>query len=200
MRIKLFKAILSSINVFIDEDYLYRASALAFTTMLAMVPLFVVTIFFVTLFPIFDDLVNLTENYLLENFVPTAAIDIQNHFTFFVQQASAMPLGSVVFLALTAIMLINTVEETLNVPWKTHTRRKNLTALLVYSTIILLAPLVVGFSIFVSTTLLNAPYVLKVTQLFQLTWVVDFLFPIIINTIIYVYNIMNCIIMSQFRM
>lgn len=178
-------ALINASYSFFKENYFYRASALAFTTILAMVPLFVVIVFFITFFPIFGDLISLSENYLLEYFVPSASLTIKNYFALFIQQATAMPVGSVLFLLITAIMLINMVEGTLNTVWKVNRRRKNLAALLFYWLVILLTPLIIGMSIFISSSILNLYWVTRITELFQLKLLIDFLLPILINTILF---------------
>lgn len=181
----MLSALITTTIDFVREDYFYRASALAFTTLLALVPFLVVVLFFVTWFPIFHDLISLTEKFLIDNFLPTSIMTVKKYFTEFVGQATRMPVWSVSFLLVTAMLMIRMVETIINLIWKNKRKRKTVSAIILYSLIILLTPLIMGFSIFVSTSLLQEVWVLKVTQLLGLTLILDFLFPISIDTILF---------------
>jgi membrane protein len=185
---------IKSITSFFYGNYLYRASALTFTTILAIVPLFTLIIFFMSFFPVFSNLVFLSESYLLENFAPSSSDIVRQNFSSFVNQATAMPTSSILFLFITAIMLINTIEETLNFIWQSNNHRKKIYSLVFYWLIILLTPLIIGSSIFVSSVFFNTVWMLKITEIFKLKLFIDFILPIIINTILFtlLYNLVPC--------
>lgn len=182
---KLIKAIGFALYRFYKENYFYRASALAFATLLAIVPLVVVIVFFITFFPIFDNLILLAENYLFDNFIPSSASTIKTYFITFAQQAATMPMGSIIFLVITAIMLINTIEDTFNYVWKAPQPRKKWHALMFYWLVILLTPIIIGSSMFASTFIFKAAWMVKLTNLLQLTLIIDFILPIAINTLLF---------------
>jgi membrane protein len=59
------------ITHFIEDDGPYRASALAFTSLLAVVPLMSVGIALFSSFPVFHDAIGPVQDFIFDNFVPT---------------------------------------------------------------------------------------------------------------------------------
>lgn len=173
-----------AIKRFFNEKYTYRASALAFTTLLAIVPLLFIIVFFSAILPFFEDLVALGEVYILQNFVPESAVLIENYFKTFLQQATHLPIITIIFLICVTITLVHTIEETLNDIWRVPRRKRThkILALLFYWFIFLLIPLLIGLSIFLSS------YIFFVGRMINATVFPPFLLtllPVFINTIIF---------------
>lgn len=178
------KVCIIAITRFFEEKYTYRTSALAFTTLLAIVPLLFVIVFFSAVFPLFNNIVALGETYILQNFVPESAVMIEKYFTVFLQQTTRLPTLTIIFLIIVTIALVHTIEETLNDIWKVPRRKrsKKALALLLYWLIFLLMPLVIGLSIFISSYIFLLSWMTNATVLppFVLTFL-----PILINTLIF---------------
>jgi membrane protein len=133
------------------EDCTYRASALAFTTLLGLVPFLTVIVAVVAVFPIFDRFTSLAQGHILANFLPSSSDVITQYFESFVHQASQLSLLGIFFLFVTAIMLILTIEHTLNEIWETPQREKKIKALLLSWLVLLLTPLFIGLSVLISS-------------------------------------------------
>lgn len=170
------KIIFAAVLRFQNEKFTYQAATLAFTTLLALVPLLLVLFYFVTIFPFFKDAVLLGENYIVENFVPASIAPIENYFHDFLQQASSLPILNIIFLFITAAILVDTIEDTLNTIWKTSHTKKHLLMSITYWLIFLLLPLIIGISVFLSSYI--AIFLDKSNFLFKLI-------PILINTIVF---------------
>ncbi len=163
---------------FLDERYSYRVSALAFTTLLSLIPILSIGIFLITIFPIFSDILEITEKYLLQNFLPSSALTLINYFKNFIQQASHLPAFSIIFLLITSILLIRTIDMTINDTWNVTKRRKH-TAWIFYSFIIFLIPIFIGVSVFLTTYLFSFPL------LSAFTMILVYFSPIFINTLFF---------------
>jgi len=170
---------------FFSENYTYRASALAFTTLLALVPLLSVFVSFLALFPIFTKLVNLAQEYILTNFVPTSSATVQYYLVSFTQQASHLPIVGILFLFFTAIMLVVTVEHSLNEIWGVPNRRKRVTALILYWLVLLVVPLFIGLDVLISTYLFSIAWVRDATVGLGIKAGVLSLIPLLINTMLF---------------
>ena len=67
------------INHFIEDDCSYRASALAFTSLLAIVPMMSVGFAILSSFPVFQDITTPAQDFIFENFVPATGKVVQNY-------------------------------------------------------------------------------------------------------------------------
>jgi membrane protein len=143
----------------IEGKYTYHASALAFTTLLALVPLLTVIVSIVTLFPVFDTLVIQTRTYVVSNFIPASSDAIQFYLTQFVQHSSSLPAFSITFLFITAWMMFADVQSTLNSIWRGYTNKKLLSRWTHSLLIFTLSPMIVGCSVFLSTFILSLTWI-----------------------------------------
>jgi membrane protein len=140
---------------FYSEDYSYRASALTYTTLLALVPMVSVVIALMAHFPDIMKLVTLAQSYIMNDLVPAAGDDIQHYMDLFTVQATHLPTVGILFLFLTATLLIYTVEETFNQIWQTKFKKQKFLAWCLYWMVLLMAPLAIGLSVFLSTLLFS---------------------------------------------
>ena len=167
------------------EKYTYRASALAFTTLLALVPLLSVIVSIIAVFPIFTRFTNLAQNYILANFVPTSGAIIQQYLEGFIQQTTHLSSLGILFLFFTAVLLIITVEHTLNDIWQTPQRKKTLSLWLIYWLILIFAPVIFGLSLFLSSYLFSLSWFSGSTNKFGIVISWLNLLPLLINTSIF---------------
>lgn len=142
---KIFKI---SARRFFAEHYTYRASALAFTTLLSIVPLVSIVVFFVSIFPIFSKLSGLAEGYIFANFIPTSSQVIQHYLGGFVENARRLPILSFVVLVLTTAMLILTIEHAFHEIWQAPKRKKNVFTWVLSLLILIFAPMLIGLTVF----------------------------------------------------
>jgi len=131
------------------EDRLgLTASSLTFTTTIALVPLFTVTLAVFTAFPMFGKLQVVLQRWLVDNLVPdTIARQVLGYLTQFAKQASQLGSVGLVLLLVTALALIVTIDRTLNGIWRVRRKRRLARRVLVYWAAITLGPLVLGASI-----------------------------------------------------
>src|SRR3990167_1318382 len=113
-KIKIYWKKVKSFSVFVifnffHDDCFYRASALAFTSLLAIIPLMTVAFVILSAFPVFQTLNIPIQNFIFENFVPTTGKIIQNYLGQFVTQVSRLSIMGVGFLFVTAILLMVTI-------------------------------------------------------------------------------------------
>ncbi len=151
-------------NRLLDEQYTYRASALAFTTLLALVPLISIIVSLLTIFPIFSKLINIARDYILANFIPNSSAVIEHYFELFAQQATNLPKFTIIFLFFTAITLIITVKHTLNDIWHEPHEIKRLKPWLLYWLVLILAPFFIGSTVFISTYIFSLPWLSQLTH------------------------------------
>lgn len=179
--IKLIGIYFFAIKRFYEDNYTYRVASLAYTTLLALVPLLLVVVFFISIFPIFSQFVELSESYILRNFVPETAIAVEKYLHGFTHQAQHLPMMSVLFLFVTAIMLVRTIEETFNEMWQVPNRERKFLSLIVYWLSVLVIPNAIGLTIFISTYILSFSWIKISGETLGLTPYIFQALPILIS-------------------
>ncbi len=151
--------ILFVVGHFIDDDCPYRASALAFTTLLAIVPLMSVGLSILSTFPVFQNLAGPVQDFIFANFVPATGKIIQNYLQVFAKQVSKLSVIGVSFLFIVALLVMYTIESAMNKIWRISSSRHGVSALLLYWAILSLAPFLLGLSLAVSSYFLSLPFI-----------------------------------------
>lgn len=132
------------------------AGSLAFTTILGLVPLATVAFSFAARFPIFQQWLDALEVLLLKHMLPDSAdIVVHTHIRAFIERAAALTGVSIAFTAVTAILLIDTVEREINAMWGISKKRPLARRLAVFAFGVTVGPLLVGASIWVTTWLVT---------------------------------------------
>ncbi|MCQ9616215.1 YihY family inner membrane protein [Paenalcaligenes niemegkensis] len=128
------------------------ASSLTFTTILAIVPLLAVVLSLFTAFPLFNEFQGSLESFLTTNLMPAAVSEtVMSYLNQFAAKASSLTAVGSLFLIVTSIMLISTIDETFNDIWLVTEKRPLGQRILVYWAIISLGPILAGASIWASS-------------------------------------------------
>lgn len=145
------------VHHFIKDDCTYIASALAFTTILAIVPLMSVGLSVFSTFPIFQNLADPVQNFIFENFVPASGKVVQAHLQQFASQVSKLSIWGIAFLVITALLVMFTIERAMNKIWRVSSSRRGVPAFLIYWAIISLGPVILGLSLVASSYFISMP-------------------------------------------
>lgn len=127
------------------------AAALSYTTLLALVPLLAVSLGIFAAFPAFQEISDQLLNLVFENLVPAARETIQEYISTFTEKAKKLTGPGVLFLVITALMLMITIETSLNEIWRAPPYRALHRRLLVYWAVLTLGPLLIGAGIAVTS-------------------------------------------------
>ncbi len=133
------------------------AAALAFTTILALVPLLVVVFSAMALFPAFRAWQGTIEHFIFHNFVPAMGEQVQAYLVEFTAKARELRAIGIVFLVVTVLSMLATIETTFNVIWGVRRQRPYALRFLVYWAILTLGPLLIGVGIVATSTLVSLP-------------------------------------------
>lgn len=142
---------------FIEDDCTYHASALAFSSILAIVPLMSIGLAILSIFPVFESLATTIQNFVFVNFVPTTGQIIQNYMQIFATQVTKLSFFGVVFLFVLAILVLYTIEQSMNKIWRVNVSRRGILAFLLYWAIVSLAPFLLVISLAVSSYIISIP-------------------------------------------
>jgi membrane protein len=134
---------------FYEERALQTAGSLTYTTLLSLVPLFTVALAVATAFPVFDNTIGALQEFLLENFLPDArGIDtIAAQITSFTRNAGRLTAIGLAFFFVTAVMLMMTIDVSLNRLFRVQRARPMLQQVLMYWAVLTLGPVLIGGSL-----------------------------------------------------
>jgi YihY family inner membrane protein len=140
------------VSAVLNDRLLQVASSLAFTTILAIVPLLAVTLAMMTAFPIFADFESALQTFLRQQLMPEAFSEtIMRYIDDFVSKASRLSAVGGIFLVVTAVFVIVSVDDALNDIWHVRRQRPIGQRLLIYWAVLTLGPLILGASLWTST-------------------------------------------------
>lgn len=136
---------------FIDDKLSNIAATLTLTSLLALIPLLAVVFSILSALPLAENLGQGIESFIFSNFVPAFGTEIKTTVHGFVDKASAMQTLGFSSLVVTAILLLRTIDTAFNQIWHTQQQRKALMALLIYWSVLIVGPLLLGASIALSS-------------------------------------------------
>ncbi len=123
------------------------AASLSYTSLLSLVPLMAVALAILAAFPVFRGIRARIEDWVFANFVPAIGEAVQHRVTDFIANAGQLSAAGTVGLAFTAVMLLVTIEGSLNHVFRVARARSMLNRLLIYWTVVTLGPLLIGASL-----------------------------------------------------
>jgi membrane protein len=137
------------------EQVQVTAGYLSYVSLMSLVPLMVVALSVVTAFPIFAEIHHSVEQFVYDNFVPTASDVVQQYLSSFVNNASKMSAVAISFLFVAALLLISVIDKTFNNIWQVTNKRRMITSFSMYWMILTLGPLLVGASIAITSYIVS---------------------------------------------
>lgn len=126
-------------------DSVFRvASSLAYTSLIALVPLLAIGIAIFSAFPVFDSIRTQLADFLFQNLTPSFEEEIRHHLEEIVKKSGQLGAVGVTGIAITAILLLSTIEDSFNYIFKVTQPRRIATKITLYWTVITLGPLLLG--------------------------------------------------------
>ncbi|HSC83294.1 MAG TPA: virulence factor BrkB family protein [Pseudomonas sp.] len=136
---------------FLADRAMHSAAALTYTTLFAVVPMMTVTFAMLSAIPVFQGMGEQIQAFIFHNFVPSSGETVQEYLQAFSTQARHLTWAGVVLLAVTAFMMLVTIEKAFNAIWRVRQPRRGVSSFLLYWAILSLGPLLLGVGFAVST-------------------------------------------------
>ena len=131
------------------------AASLTFTTLLSLVPLITIALILFSAFPVFTDFSGQIKSFLLSNMMPETGKMVLRYVEQFAESAAKLTAVGIVFLALTAMLMMHTIEDAFNTIWRVSRPRPLVQRVLVYWAVLTLAPLLIGGSLSLTSWLVG---------------------------------------------
>ncbi len=129
---------------FHEDRILYYSGYLSYVTLLSMVPLLAVIFSLFSIFPFFEKLKEEVEEFVFRNFVPELGDVLQEQILSFVDNATRMtPFGLIVLLVV-ALLLLSSIDHTLNQIWRVGKNRGIILSYSIYIVVLISSPVLLG--------------------------------------------------------
>jgi membrane protein len=188
---------------FIDDGCTGRAGGLAYASLLSLVPLMTVSFTVMSAFPIFRKIGLQVQDFIFKNFVATSAQIIQEHLQKFASQAANLSTTGLVFLLITAILMVFNMEQAFNAIWHVKRSRKGVQAFMMYWAVLTLLPVLIGIGFAISSYFFSLPMILGTAETLGLKGPILKYFPYVLTfiafTVLYI-TLPNCKVMVRHAM
>lgn len=176
------KVLKSLIRQCIDDRCPQIAASLAYTTLLALIPLTVVIYKIFTTALIAPELQIKVQQFVFNSLSPTTADQVRQYLFNSAIHASNINIVGLLMLFISVVIMMYTIDSALNRIWKINKPRYMLRRFIVYISVLVLGPLAISFSMFISTYLASLPLITDVMDItlekgfiyhlpFVITWI-----------------------------
>lgn len=139
--------VIYAIRRFVDDGCPTGAGALAYMTLVALIPLTAIALAVLSAFPVFADTRDQLLGSIFSTFVPEVGAEAEWWFRYFAGTVVRTTTIGVAALAVTAVLLLATIEDQLHHVWRVQAPRPWLRRILAYWAILTLGPLLLGVSL-----------------------------------------------------
>jgi YihY family inner membrane protein len=171
------------------DDCLSRAASLAYTTLLALIPITIIVFWIFNAFGVQQEQLEITVSAFLEQVLPpgenelleTLQLQIYEYINSINQnittQIQLLGPASILVLVITSLALLNTIESALNVVWRVSSKLNLFSKFINFWAIVSLGPLLVLVSIYFNTQLTTS-YDYNFSSINNALSVISFLIPV----------------------
>ena len=140
---------------FDEERCLQIASSLTFTALLAIVPIITVALTVISAFPVFGELMQHIERFLVENMLPESAESIATYTEQFAENAARLTAVGVLVLFVTAMIVLQTIDRAFNQIWRVPRPRTTVQRVFIYWALLTVGPVLIGASLSLTSWLVS---------------------------------------------
>ncbi len=169
---------------FLQDGCLYRASSLAFTSLMALVPLMAVGIFILSFYPPIQFMGEKIEQFIFSNLVASSGETLEKYASQFSQQVLHMSWLGVIALFVVVALLMFSIENALNAIWKLPQRPGRLPilrALARHWFMLFLIPLLLGASLLLASYISSLVFMQNTLQQIHMPNALVILLPAVLG-------------------
>ncbi|MFV0278973.1 MAG: YihY family inner membrane protein [Parahaliea sp.] len=124
-----------------------NAAALTYMSLFALVPLLTVLYTMASAIPAFGGLESRMQDLMFQYLMPDTSSEIKGYLEDFSRQAKNLTGFGIIFLMVTAVLMLRNIERAFNLIWHTRENRGPLPSFLIYWAVLSLAPLTIGLAL-----------------------------------------------------
>lgn len=133
-----------------DDRIGYYASSMSWSTLFAIIPILVILLSIFTHLPIFGALYNDIHDLLFANLMPTHSAEIMRYIDEFVVNSAKLGMVGVLYVTIATVMFFKDYDFVVNDIFETP-RRTAMEAFKTYTLLVLIVPIMLGASFYISS-------------------------------------------------
>ena len=162
-----FQFILFVIRRFEADRCREQAGSLTYTTLFAVVPMLTVFLVIISSIKALEPARQQLQQMIYSNFLPKTSIAFDKAFNVFTQNSSNLTVIGVLFLFVTTVMMLTSIETVFNRIWRVDETRNGIIGFMRYWTIISLGPILLGSAFVISSTVASMSLLSNFTGHYQ---------------------------------
>ncbi len=190
-----FKNILKNYYIFLrdflgdlfDDKIGHYASSLSWSTLFSIIPLLVILLWVFTTLPIFDSVHSQIETLIFANLMPTDSKEVMSYINTFMENSHKLGYVGVSYVTFAAIMFFKNYDYIVNDIFDTP-KRNILSAFKTYILLIIIIPLIMGASFYLSTVMQSYLDKSDITSTIHLFYFLPYLMVWTVFYILYQYS------------
>ncbi|MFU8926259.1 YihY family inner membrane protein [Acinetobacter puyangensis] len=128
------------------------AGSLTYTTLFAVVPMLTVFLVIISSIKALEPARQQLQEWIYNNFLPKTSIAFDQALNSFTANSSNLTIIGILFLFVTTVMMLSSIEEAFNRIWRVRQSRGGIIGFMRYWTIISLGPIILGTAFVLSST------------------------------------------------
>lgn len=140
---------------FREERCAQIAASLTFTALLAIVPIITVALTLISAFPVFRELLQHVERFLVRNMLPESAATLAGYAEQFADNAARLTTVGIALLFVTAIIVLLTIDRAFNQIWRVPRPRSTVQRVFIYWALLTVGPPLIGASLSLTSWLVS---------------------------------------------
>ncbi|QIO06951.1 YihY family inner membrane protein [Acinetobacter shaoyimingii] len=150
---KWFQFVIFVIRRFESNNCREQAGSLTYTTLFAVVPMLTVFLVIISSIKALEPARQQLQQLIYSNFLPKTSIAFDKALNAFTEKSSNLTIIGILFLFVTTVMMLTSIETAFNRIWRVKETRNGLVGFMRYWTIISLGPILLGSAFAISSTL-----------------------------------------------
>ncbi len=143
---------------FFDHHCPSRAAALAYTTLLSIIPLMLFIFYILSFVPQLQGTAHQIEQFILNNFVASSASAISKQLQVFATHIQVLSWTNITSLGVISVLLVYNMVEAVNEVWQVKMQMSLALSFLLYLLFILLVPVVFSLILMLTSYLTTLPF------------------------------------------
>ena len=148
-----FQFILFVIRRFEADRCREQAGSLTYTTLFAVVPMLTVFLVIISSIKALEPARQQLQQMIYSNFLPKTSIAFDKAFNVFTDNSSNLTVIGVLFLFVTTVLMLTSIETVFNRIWRVQETRNGIIGFMRYRTIISLGPILLGSAFVISSAM-----------------------------------------------